>query len=84
MILQRYKLFAFTWGSNVEIEKPYVFSIAVYAASLLLFLLVLFLLLVLLWDDIIQEAEIMLGEHVVHRFSDGYQSKDLKAGGQDD
>lgn len=64
-------------------QNSYIFSIAVYASSFFL-LLILFLLLVLLWDDIVQEAEVMLGEHVVHRFSDCYQSEDLKAEEQND
>ncbi len=69
----------------VKTQNPYVFSFAVYAASFFLFLLlILFLLLVFLWDNIVQEAEVMLGEHVVHRFSDSYQSEDLKAAEQED
>lgn len=57
-------------------KEPYLFPVATYAAPLLL--LVLLLLLVFFWNDIIQEAEVVLGEHVVHGFSDHHQSQDLK------
>lgn len=57
-------------------NPSYVFSVAVYAASFLR--VVLLLLLVLLGDDVVQEAEVVLGEHVVHRLPHGDQSEDLK------
>lgn len=62
----------------MNISQTYVVSVAVYAATFLLFLLIiLFLLLVLLWDDIIQETEVMLREQVIHPLSDSDQSEDL-------
>lgn len=42
-----------------------------------LFLLILLLLLVFLRDDIVQVAEVMLGEHIVHRLADGNQRQNL-------
>lgn len=50
-------------------------------ASFLLFLLpllILLLLLVFLWDDVVQVAEILLGEDVVHGLSDCHQGQDLE------
>lgn len=62
----------------MNISQTYVVSVAVYAATFPLFLLIiLFLLLVLLWDDIIQETEVMLREQVIHPLSDSDQSEDL-------
>lgn len=62
----------------MNISQTYVVSVAVYAATFLLFLLIiLFLLLVLLWDNIIQETEVMLREQVIHPLSDSDQSEDL-------
>lgn len=58
----------------------YKFDFTVYASLLLslLFLLILFLLLVLLRDDVVQVAEVVLGEHVVHRLTNGDQCQDLQ------
>lgn len=56
----------------------YIIIVTVYASLLLLlFLLIFFLLLVFLRDDIIEEAEIMLGKEVVHSLPYCYKGKDL-------
>ena len=50
-------------------------------ASLLLiflFLLILFLFLVFLWYNVVQVAEVVLGEHVIHGFSDRNQRQNLR------
>lgn len=58
----------------------YKFNFTVNASLLLvfLFLLILFLLLVFLWNDIVQVAEVMLGEHIVHGLAHCNQCQDLK------
>lgn len=57
----------------------YKLNFAVDAPLLLAFLLLLILLFlfVLLGDDVVQVAEVVLGEDVVHRLADGDQSQDL-------
>lgn len=60
-------------------KAPYVIIVAVQAAFLLFLSLLIFLLfLVFFWNDIVEEAEVVLGEEVVHAFSDSYKRQDLK------
>lgn len=61
-------------------SRTHKVNLAVDASLLLLFLflLILLLLLVLLGDDVVQVAEVMLGEHVVHRLSHGDQRQNLR------
>lgn len=68
------------WTRNIERFATYIIDFTVDASFLLvlLFLLVFLLLLVFLRDDVVQVAEVMLGEHVVHGPADGDQRQDLQ------
>lgn len=62
-------MFGFTYKFDFTVDASFFLA--------LLFLLILFLLLIFLWDDVIQVAEVMLGEHVVHRLAHCNQGQDL-------
>ena len=57
--------------------NAHIIYVTVNAPHLLLLLSVLLLLLVLLRDDIIQEAQLVLREHVVHCLPHRHQGQDL-------
>lgn len=59
----------------VGVVRKFHFTVNASLLLVFLFLLILFLLLVFLWDNIIQVAEIMLGEYIVHCFADSNQSQ---------
>lgn len=60
-------------------KVPYIIIVAVQTSLLLfLFLLILLLFLVLFWNDIVEEAEVVLREEVIHTFSDSHKGQDLQ------
>lgn len=63
-------------------SSTYIVDFTVDASFLLvfLFLLILLLFLVFLRDDVVQVAEVMLGEQVVHGLTDGHQRQNLQTG----
>lgn len=66
----------------MRVAHTHKVNLAVDASLLLLFLflLIFLLLLVLLGDDVVQVAEVMLGEQVVHRLTYGNQRQNLVKG----
>lgn len=60
----------------VGIVRKFHFTVNASFLLVFLFLFILFLLFVFLWNDVVEVAEVMLGEDVIHGFADSDQCQD--------